>query len=444
MSSWVKVSPGVFRCELGGVEKVYRKISTNFLPLEKEHWVIHCVCTLGSVGEEIVGALRGAWKILRLEYPGLGIVPDGLTYKSYSVSMDTQAIEDWVDQTFSVQLCGTASDVIAAARPNTFPNLYYFPASTEVLFLSAHWRIDGIGTIMILNRLLTLVSRGGTQANSVNCRADLSRHSPSLEDAVGAATEYTDNMKSYARDYITQFHKQAVQKASFPFKGDYNTPPAESRREALHFTRESTSAIVAACKNRQISVTAAIHAALAEVYFAYSEVGDGQSDYTTATSVNMRKYLPLPYNTAMHPCQPYVTSITPCVRRSSNFAERAATLTKQYGSWYNEDFRNCLRLIYQYHIEALSEVPSVPGAKPPPPASGLYLSSLGSVEKVLATDYGDSVKVEDFRFGVSMLTRQILLYAWTFNGQLTLSLNYNDAYYDHTNAKEILDRKSVV
>ena len=62
------------------------------------------------------------------------------------------------------------------------------------------------------------------------------------------------------------------------------------------------------------------------------------------------------------------------------------------------------------------------------------------IEKHLTGDYGDAVKVDGFRFGVSMMTRQMLLYAWTFRGQLNLSVDYNTAYYDDSMVREVLSR----
>ena len=47
------------------------------------------------------------------------------------------------------------------------------------------------------------------------------------------------------------------------------------------------------------------------------------------------------------------------------------------------------------------------------------------VEKYFGGKYGDSVEVETFTFGVSMITRQTMLYVWTWKGELTLSSEYN-------------------
>lgn len=55
--------------------------------------------------------------------------------------------------------------------------------------------------------------------------------------------------------------------------------------------------------------------------------------------------------------------------------------------------------------------------------------------------YGGSlVRVDGFRFGVSMMTRQVIVYAWTFRGQLVLSVNYNEAYHGEDVVRNVLER----
>jgi hypothetical protein len=67
-------------------------------------------------------------------------------------------------------------------------------------------------------------------------------------------------------------------------------------------------------------------------------------------------------------------------------------------------------------------------------------SNLGVVDKFLGTEFGDgALQVSKFRFGVSMMTRQMLLYPWSFRGELNLSINYNDAFYDASSPRQVLE-----
>lgn len=438
--AWTETTPGQFRQDFSGVEKIYRKMSTSFGHIGKEHWGIHCVChfRLGhSFGKRDTGtALREAWKTLMFEYPGLSVVPDNLT-KVFIVP-DAQMADKWVDQTFFVEPTENAETVIANSTTKDLPSLFYLPLSSEIIFLSQHWRIDAIGTCMLLDRLFSIMAQPQDLA-SLWGKPAIEGISPCLEDAAGAPQNVTPELQNFAREYIDNFHKKAVNSGGLPFKGDAVTLPADSSHQDLILTPESTITLVAACKRRHISVSAAIHTSLARTVFSFDPPEDQSTDYTTVMATNMRIHLPPPYNSRAHACQTYVASIIPTVQRSSDFLAATAALTQEYKIWHSQKFMRALREIYKYHAEKLF-TPRPEGLPPPKPPSGITLSSLGVIENYFTGDYGDAVQVDGFRFGVGMMTRQMLLYAWTFRGQLNLSANYNTAYYDNDMAQEVLSR----
>lgn len=436
--AWTETTPGVFRKDFSGVEKIYRKMSIAFSHIGREHWGIHCVCSFrpgpSFPKRNTVTALREAWKALMIEFPGLTIVPDGLA--KVFVVPDPQAADKWVDQTFFVEPAGNADTIIANSKPRDLPSLFYFPSSSEIAFLSQHWRTDAIGTCMLLDRFFSILAQPQDLGSSPG-RPELERICPSLEDAAGSPENETPELQDFAREYIDDFHKKAINTGGLPYKGNPTALPASTSHQDLILTKDSTSALVAACKSRNISVSAAIHTALAHTVFSFAPPGDQRSEYTTVMAVNMRAYLPPPYNTKTHACQTYVASITPTVQRNSDFSEATVALTREYKSWHNENFMQSLRWIYKYHADKLF-APRPEGVPAPKPPSGVTLSSLGVVEQYLTGDYGNAVHIDRFRFGVSMMTRQMLLYAWTFREQLNLSVNYNTAYYDISMVQDVL------
>lgn len=490
---WTKTASGVFKKDFSNVEKIYRKMSTTFSHLGREHWGIHCVCRLEfpENGRDTVTAIRQAWKALVLEYPGLSVMPDGLETKTF-VALNSQAVSSWVDDTFLVVETPKSADaIIAEAKPKDLPSLYYLPASSELIFFSQHWRTDAIGTCMLLDRLFTLIAQQPVQAlysSSDNVDGHyVSKISPSLEDAAGSPQTGSSSpeLQGYARQYIEEFHKKALNTGGLPYKGDATILPGDTSHQNLVFTKESTAALVTACKSRKISVSAAIHTALARTVFSFAPPSAGESqtttddDYTTIMAINLRPYLQAPYNTKAHACSTYVASITPTIKRDSSFADATAELTRQYKSWYSEKFLRALRGIYKEHADRLFAPPRlsqpVPPATPPStgvvangdtppppppknpnprpsPPSGITLSSLGIIEQNLKGDYyhqphhntGPSAQpnlhISSFRFGVSMMTRQMLLYVWTFRGKFTLSVDYNTEYYGEEMTREILRR----
>ncbi|KAF2204957.1 hypothetical protein GQ43DRAFT_386884, partial [Delitschia confertaspora ATCC 74209] len=407
---------GLLDDDFSSYEQVYLMMSRAFKHLDKEHWGIYCICSIhydALTGTDIIGALRDAWMRLVIEYPRLSMVPDGL-HKQYPR----------LDKT----------NILA---------LYYLPTSSEVVLLIQHWRADGLGACMLLDRLFDLLAESNNPSNP----GDLSEPnppspSPSLESAAAASTAEDPEIQAYARDYIDNFHKRAVNAGGLPFRGDATTPPSRPAHYNVEFPASHTTAIATACKHRNISVSAAIHTALARTVFSYLPEPERALGYTTVMAVNMRPYLPSPYNLKTHACQTYVASITPTVRYDSCFVDAARSLTGEYQNWWSEKFMHSLCWIYKYHLAKLSagRRPPSEGSAPTKPPSGVTLSSLGVVEKNLRGSYGERVKVTEFRFGVNMMTRQMILYAWTFKGRLGLSLCYNEAYYDKGMAREVVER----
>ncbi|KAI4283253.1 MAG: hypothetical protein L6R38_002295 [Xanthoria sp. 2 TBL-2021] len=427
-------------------EQVYLHMSRAFKHLDKEHWGVHCVCSIRHEvrphGQSTEMALREAWKQLAIEYPGLTVRP--VNFTKHFQALDETILETWASQTFFSAGREDADSIVAETGPRDLPSLYWLPQSSEIVFLSQHWRTDALGCCILLDRLFHHLAAGESILEAL--QKEPARLSPSMEVAAGATLEENEDVQAYARERIATFHQKAVRSGGLPFEGDAKRLPAPTKHRDLTFTVDQTKAIVQACKSLDISVSAAIHTALARTYFSFADDQDEKKKgYTTVMAVNMRPHLQNPYNTRAHACQTYVSSITPTVPYATDFVDAARDLTLQYKTWCTKQLMNSLCWMYKYNAEKLfGPKPASPTAQetsvPPKPPSGVTLSSLGIVERHLAGRYGDCVTVERFRFGVSMMTRQTLLYAWTFRGELTLSFDYNEAYYTDDTAKEILMR----
>ncbi|KAG8170206.1 hypothetical protein KVR01_000951 [Diaporthe batatas] len=241
-------------------------------------------------------------------------------------------------------------------------------------------------------------------------------------------------MAQYARDAIAKHHSDAIHGIGLPYLGDESTGPADCTSESLVLTETRTLALVAACRSMGVTVTAAVHAALAGVVFDLPSAKEDSTvtHFSAVLSANFRDYLPAPCGAASHACTTYVNGLTPVVQRDASFVDRARSLTREYKEWHSDVFAKTMRLRYHYHAEKLLEAPP----QPMTPPSNIFLSSLGVIDKHLAKVYfcpkmEPSVEVTDFSFGV-------LLYAMTFRGCFKLSVNYNDAYHDSASMKRIL------
>lgn len=145
-------------------------------------------------------------------------------------------------------------------------------------------------------------------------------------------------------------------------------------------------------------------------------------------AVSFRAYLQKPYDTEAHACRTYVTGIAPEVSKHASFEEQTSSLTKLFEKWHTDKVSRALRQLYHGAAQALLSPPSRPAGPPPNPPSGITHNSLEVVDHFIKgkwyADNQDSnsafIEVTDFRFAVSVLTRQMMFYPWTFRVNSTL------------------------
>ena len=424
---WEETEAGVWLDEYDGAEKVFYNMSQAFLKTGKEHGSVHAVCKISfhnkAVEAHVESLLREAWKALRFDYPALSVVAEGPRKKYLAAT--AERVEQWAEETFSVNTSLTANQIVPTLHLRKLPCLVFLSASSEVIFHCSHWRIDALGTCMVLNRLFDLLSLGITGC-SAQWHLEHQNLSPSLEDAFDSPKTYSQPMEVMAESIRCRNFETSYPSAGLPFESDITTGPTLSRHQTIELDTESTKTLIAACRAGGISITAAIHAACAQAVFDRSAHSD--HDYSTVVSANVREYLPkLEHNAkSAYVCGTYVTGITHTVRRTDDFATRSLQLTKAYrGDWKPMEYMAALRPIYKVHGEALVANAQA-GTRIP--ASNVTVSSLGFVENYLKREHG-ALTVERFHLGSAIMTRQPTLYIWTFRDRLVMSLDYNEAYY---------------
>ena len=440
---WKESEFGTWLDDLDGAERVFYNMSQAFAAVGKEHGSVYSVCKIrapastSAVPLEI--SIQNAWSALRFDFPALSVVVEG-SKKKYLAAIPERRAE-WIKETFSVITTLSANEIVPTLHLKRLPCLIFLPKTSEIIFHCSHWRIDALGTCMILDRLLDLVSeRVSGSCCSPDWDLEYRNLSPSLEDAFGSPRTCSPAMEAMAETIRKRNFETSYPSTGLPFEGDVKTAPTLSRFQGLELTLDATKVLIAACKARGFSVTAANHAACAEMVFQQSK--HNKHDYSTIVSANMRDHLNKPQQITKAPyaCGTYVTGITHIARRVDDFATRASKLTKAYrGDWEVSEYMSALRPIYKMHGDALLAV-ARSGARPP--ASNVTISSLGVVDKYLRSDHG-SVLVERFRLGSAIMTRQPTLYIWTFQGQLTMSVDYNEAYYSAETITALLSGTKV-
>lgn len=438
--SWLGTDAGVWRRDLGGLEKVYWRFSRSFESTGQEHLGLYAICTLAfdsDFGTE--QCLKATWKSLCLEYPGLTVTSEGseATYRA----LTPYNLDRWTEHTFVIEKNKTTSEFVAWYPLRNLPALVYFPATSELMLLASHWRVDATGCCFLLNRLLELISSAPSPTRPPYDQS-LARLSPALEDAASAPYGTDPQIEATAAQVTGAAQRKARESIGLAYKGHLATPPSVSAAKCMTFTAESSRVLREACRKNNLSVSATAFVALGLSVLTLAEGGESKREFSAPVDVSMRPYLKTPFDTPAHACQAYVSTVTPTIALNRSFLENAREVTRYLRTWHTEDYNRALRDINQTTADALAKrasKPSTPGPWSNPP-SGVSMSSLGVVNRVIAKEYGEFVGVKAFRLGASILTRQMLLHLWTFNDQIHLSVSYNRAYYDEATPRRLLEQ----
>jgi hypothetical protein len=440
---WIKSDSSTWIDDYDGAEKVFYSMSQAFKRYNREHGSVYAICRLrtsrpaGTGPVDLGDMLRQAWTRLRFDFPALTVFEDG----GSKVYLEPTAanLKAWTQDTFWVdEDADSARHVVAGLHLRKLPCLVFVTRSSEVLFHCSHWRIDALGTCMVLDRLFGILAEL-SQATPESLEQPLwelehEHLSPSLEDAYGSAKVPTPSIEAKAEEARQRNFEKSYPSTGLPYQGDQSTTPGNSRCQTVAFGKEVSDQLVRACKAYGFTVTAAVHAACAASVLSCA--ADTSCDtYSTVVSANLRPLLPGSAST--YTCGTYVTGITHTLRRGDDFGSWCRQLTGGYrGDWDPPAYMDALRSIYQVHGKALAGL-AASGARPP--ASNVTVSSLGLLdEKYLRADHG-IIQVETFHLGSAIMGRQPTLYIWTFQGCLTLSVDYNEAYYSEQQIAALLE-----
>jgi hypothetical protein len=128
------------------------------------------------------------------------------------------------------------------------------------------------------------------------------------------------------------------------------------------------------------------------------------------------------------------------VEPTESWKEHAQLYTYIYRNGLSKDFLDEYR-VYAGGLCDLLRDPLAPMEGVPPP-SEVDISSIGKLEKHVRESYGGSelgLEVLDLGIGMEILSRQAVVYVWTFRRQLTLSVVYNEAFHTGEQTKALLE-----
>ncbi|KAI4283252.1 MAG: hypothetical protein L6R38_002294 [Xanthoria sp. 2 TBL-2021] len=443
---WSEIQPGLYQRPIGENEKFIKLLGDRAHTLGREHWSVTSKAAFDltqALDEgELVRHCRDAWVALRFEHPSIAsrAVDSVLTYQV----LNLETLKAWADETFFTHSAKVSKDdLVASLRPSRYVSAHLLLSEPAIVLHFPHWRTDGYGALHLVNAFLDHLSSAingkWKRLDELPWGEEVHRLVLSIEELLNLPMDATPEVSDLARKYFSTaaLARGAVGLETSETVGS-ETVPRGTRSTSLRFTTAETKTIQKACKSKHIDVRAAVHASCAAVTYAGAALDAQNRPYTSTIRLNLRPYMPPPYDGAAFAAGLCTGGYFEQVPHSQSWSDNAAQSSKAYSVGVTPGF---LRSRRQYAKEVLKMLQLKPPA-PTPASSEIDISSVGDVEElvsVLHTDNGETVlEVRDVSIGVETLSRQIYCFVWTFRGRLELSLVWNEAFYTAAHSSQLV------
>jgi len=411
---WRQTDAGVYERSMDGIERLYWTVASAGKPLGREHWSLTTGVKLQPETENLVSVVRQGWIALRHAHPSLAShVENGK--KVYKVATEDE-LKSWLVETFVV-VDSTATDLFPTLKPVRRTTLYLMPKCQEIVIKTPHDRTDARGLLYLCNNLLQLIANPQT----VHFGDEAQRLSPPLVVAV-PLPKATPEQAAKAGQLLVNFG-QALPSVGVPA---VNTDqlPANTHRQELCFSKDTTFQIIAAAKRHNMTATHVVHAA---VVVATSQLAKSNGSFSSYALFDLRKhcqpafrYMPM---SAYHSGLPYTVP-------AGSFLETAEQLRHFYrqakqGQEVTDDFLAGIEPLIETMLQVLAQPPLTPPSQP-------MFSSFGTLENILQGDQCLLTKplVLDWWFGQETLSPEPLVHFWTWQDEMKISTCYNETFHD--------------
>ncbi|KAI1456097.1 hypothetical protein F4805DRAFT_468324 [Annulohypoxylon moriforme] len=420
--SWTR--QGIYWCRpLDCHDKLFQSIAAAGKPLNREHWLLIGVVRLefpsGTDGEEI--RLRKAWTALRLRHPDIALELLE-NEKRYEPITSAESLKTWTDSTFCIERSVYSADELFSQNLETgraSATCHWIPASGEVVIVSSHWRWDGRGQLMMLHEFLNCL--GAQNSEPVPHFGEEGRNLiPTLDTLVGRPKDIKKEWSDRADELLAPFNEGS------PSIGLPIIPeaiPGNTQRLETIISREDTAALLAACRARGLRLTAALHASVVVETARYQQSASSTaSHYKSWAAFDLRKYCPKPFDGPLHAPSLRMVALPLSVDAKADWD----TLATSIQSFYQQSFapeHNSLTYVRVPYVEKATKMLETAA-----PTTEPNLSNLGVIESYVQKCYGD-VRVRNTWLAVQMLSPQLYVHTWSWDGELHLSVCYNEAFY---------------
>ncbi|KAI1739811.1 hypothetical protein F4680DRAFT_448806 [Xylaria scruposa] len=429
---WEQVSDVRWERPVDGLEGYFVVMAgiTSGLCDGREHYTLFSVVKLEAASSNIIAALKHAWKQIRYEQPHIATTVDAMK-KVYEIP-DEKALDEWMchglhrwwfqlASTFILSSAANSEELYSLVNPIKQATLYYVPNSSEIVFRAHHHTIDGVGVLLFWHSYLEALK---SPIKIIKFGDEPARLSPTMERVLGYAEQPTQGLSEKA---MALFMSWA---GSIPGIGPVSqlgtAPSGKCQNSELVFAEDTTTSLAAACKNKGVTVSAAVHAAYIQAITKHADPNSKLSEYVTATQFNLRPYLPEPYSSSKYAASVYYTPLPYKADLPIPFWD----LTKSLTEYYRTSFRNnpeALELKGHFTRVLCGAVQTPEFLANPVPKDAL-VSSLGIVERYVQRNYGRDLKVKDLKVGVDVVLGMSMFFFYTFQDKLRLVYAFNDGF----------------
>ncbi|KAK5653269.1 hypothetical protein OQA88_9168 [Cercophora sp. LCS_1] len=430
---WVKTGENTYEQSYGFMERFF----TRFLGEEGKPSQFTIIATLElSVPNSSIGTLesdlRSTWRAMRFHSPGLATFT-GPTGKIYHTATP-ETLSAWESATFIRHPLNTqASALFSTLTRASLVTLHFLPGTTshQLILQAEHHNIDGRGVYHLFNRFLTILTTPSLRTN-LPFGTEWARLPPLMDDLLSLSPISSADETALAAEWISPV--SSITPLTIPIPPPLRSrPPSQSLRTSLRLSRAETSALIAACKTHNLTVTSAWIAALA-LSLAQTAPDDAPTaGLATFATIDMRRFFPSPFDASEAPVACYHSAIPialPILGKS--FIELAREVKTAFHGGSITEPRKTAWIPF---VEMMGN--AVGGREGT--ESGVLISSLGVVDDYVRKRYGD-VEVVDVWIGDVMMGGTSLWMCETWDGRLAVSVTYNEAYFGEGQMKGVLER----
>lgn len=322
--SWKEVIPGRFVRPLDSIELYFKSLGAKGATFNRENGAIRAYAKFNHdpSAVNVETALKHAWKTVRYLQSQIAASMQG-EMMVYEVPQAAD-LESWMALTFLVETMLTIEELLASPRRSSFPTVHYLPKTSEVLICASPWRIDAIGATSLMN----LLFRSLAEPSRISFGDEGKNLSPGRDEAARlpqqVSQESEDAASSLMMEYTTNIPGHGL-----PIELVNEISGAIARTES-RLSPATTKSVIAACREQDLSVTTAVHAAVVIALQKINSDASSAERYTSWGTFNYRPYVDPEYSDpATHPVAVMVCSL-PITFTTSYFHENASSLKSFY------------------------------------------------------------------------------------------------------------------